>query len=58
MVERTELEGSKRRSETEFRSALSAVQVEQTEGVTLDAASTELRALTERASLGDVFARR
>ena len=56
MVERTELEGQQAKIETEFRSALSAVQVEQTEGVTLDAASTELRALTERASLGDVFA--
>ena len=41
--------------ETEFRSALSAVTAEQETGVSLDAASTERRALVDDSDLGRMF---
>ena len=54
-TERTALEGRFSTVETEFRTALDALQVEQTAGATLDAEDTERRALVDGSDLGRIF---
>ena len=54
-TERTALEGRFRTVETEFRTALDELQVEQTAGATPDAEARALRSLTGRASMGAIF---
>ena len=55
LAERTALQGRFRTVETEFRTALDELQVEQTAGATPDAEARALRSLTGRASMGAIF---
>ena len=54
-TERTALEARFSTVETEFRTALDELQVEQVAGLSVDAEARALRSLTGRANIGDVF---
>ena len=55
-VERDSLDAKYAAGEVKFRASLKALRAEQETGVTLDAEALELRQLTERASVGDIYA--